>query len=295
MLTENFFAKGGEKNSDRDFSQNKALISRSQVKKDYLKKDFANPYFVKNKKPAGFNTKFYLKIFFIILIIYILIYSDLFKIKNLAIQGTEMIRPEELTALINNKLNTRRWFLIPRRNLFFYDKSDLQKAIKAKYNLSALEIKRGWQSLTIKIKEKISYLIVYNLGDQRFYLADMAGAVDEEIPKEGIAEFWQRFPILNINNQEIKIGENIITAKMVNYILDLDKNLKSQPFNIQGYEKEGIDEVSAVMKEGWRARFDVNSNIKDSVENLLLVYNKIDKSKTIEYIDLRFGNKVFYK
>jgi len=50
-------------------------------------------------------------------------------------------------------------------------------------------------------------------------------------------------------------------------------------------------------KEGWYALLDEETNFKTAFENMKLVLeNQIkDKRAELEYIDLRFSNKVFFK
>jgi hypothetical protein len=54
--------------------------------------------------------------------------------------------------------------------------------------------------------------------------------------------------------------------------------------------------VAAVTSEGWSMTFDINSDIVESINNLKLVLSqKIKDRKKLHYIDLRFGNKIFYQ
>lgn len=273
-------------------------ISRSQVRRDYNDKNFSNPYFERNKPQPKFNTWYYLKALLVIFLVYVVIYSDLFKVGNISVSGTEMISSEAFIQTVNQELSTYKFFVLPRRNTFFLGKKNLSDKINSTYNLESLKIKRGWQSLEISIKEKISYVILYNLKNQTFFFTDLNGRVVQEITKETALQYLgaKKFAVLNVNEDEIKIGDNVITDKMADYILNLDNYLKTQPgLNVQGYEKKGIDEVTLVTKEGWRAYFDINLDIKTSVDNLLLVRSKFNRDKKFEYIDLRFGDKVFYK
>ena len=276
------------------FSRQHFFKNKLNVKKDYQKKEFVNPYF-RNKKPSGgFNTGRYLKITGAILIIYLLIYSDLFRIEQIEIQGTEMIAIEELDAAAANFLNGRKWLVLPQNNLFLLDKPALARRLHGDFNLKQLTINRSWKKIKVTVQEKISYLIIFNKSN--FYFADDAGQIISEISQNKIGEYWHKFPILNVGEKKIKINDQIVSAKEVDFILRLNEALLVTPIRAQGFESGGEQEVNLVAKEGWRAYFDINVNLTASLDNLLLILKEKVKDQTkVEYIDLRFGDKVFYK
>lgn len=278
----------------KDFS-NSDYKSKVKVKKDYQKKKFVNPYFDKKVNiDRGFNTKFYLKILGVVLILYILIYSNFLRINNIEVQGTDMIRQDEFRQTVENRLNDWRWYLFPQRNLLLMSKSKLSRGITEKYSLNSLKIDRGWKSIKIIIEERASHIIVFN--NQNFYFLNQDGAINRQISKQEAEQYWDRFPVLNIGERNVNIGDEIASKEIAEFILKLDEEIRNSSLDIHGYELREEEELSLVAKAGWRAYFDINTDIKLSVENLILVLDeKVDNQSNLEYIDLRFGNKVFYK
>ncbi|MFA5029507.1 MAG: hypothetical protein WC518_02000 [Patescibacteria group bacterium] len=267
-----------------------------QVKKDYYRQRFINPYFNKDKKNKyqGFNTRFYLKILVAVFLLYLIVYSDLFKIGEISISGTDMISQTEFRQMVEKEINTWRWHFWPQRNQLLLSKKRLAQKITSQYSLSKLEIKKGWRRLQINLEEKISYLMVFNRG--KFYFTDAWGNVTREISPEEAQKYWTRFPILNTDQERVDIGSQITSEKMVNFILALSGKIKEMKLAISGYESRGQEEVSLVAKAGWRAYFDIDSDVAKSVENLELVLKeKIKDQKNLQYIDLRFGDKIYYK
>lgn len=276
-----------------DFAQQN-YQPKIKIRKDYQKKQFVNPYFDSKKAKGGFNTKLYLKIIAIILIIYVVLYSDLFKIENIEIQGAEMISQVEFRQIIEQELSAWRWYLLPQKNLILLSKKWLENKIRQKYSLNKLTIDKNWRTLKINLQEKISYLIIYN--QENFYFADLNGATIRAIPQKEIDQYWDKFPLLNIGQKPMAIGEVVASDKVVNFILRLNEQIKNAKVAIYGYELGEGERVTLVAKDGWRAYFDLASDPKIAVENLVLVLKeKINNPEAIEYIDLRFGNRVYYK
>ena len=265
--------------------------SRQNIKKDYQIKRFVNPYL--EKKSRKFNTKLYLQVILAIFLIYVVFYSDLFKIKTINITGLDIISEGEIKPIVEQKLSGWRFMIMPADNMLFMDKEGITRDINAKFRLKQLSVNRAWRSLKINLQEDVSYVIIFN---QKFYFADGDGIIQKEMDNESVKKYWDRFPVLNVSQPQINIGDHIISKTIIGYVLDLDKQLKAVGIYPKGYESGGTDQVNMVSKEGWKAYFDTGSDIKTSIDNLQLVLkDKVPDKNKLDYIDLRFGNKIFMK
>ena len=264
------------------------------VKRDYQAKKFNNPYF-NNNPEKKFNTKLYLKIVIAIFLIYVFIYSDLLKVKKIELIGTDIIPQEELSGVINNYLNHNIYFLFPRRNLLFLNKDGLKRELTLRYSLNKIEISKRWQKININIEEKVSSLLVYNQKDSAYYFVDFEGAITRQLTTEMADKYKIKFPQLT-TNQDLVIGNKIISARAVNFILELDKQLKAANYKIKEYTLGGVDSVAFWSTDGWMANFDVNSDMQSALDNLnLMLKKKVKDVKKLDYIDLSLGDKVFVK
>jgi len=267
---------------------------RRNIRRDYQKKDFQNPYFHQPKKIRRFKVGRYLKIISAIILIYVIVYSALFRIGGVGLAGNDLISRDEFLNVVNQNLKIKRFFILPQSNMIFFSKGRLARDLNAKYSLNKLTIRRGWRSLNITIEEKTSHLIIYNNKTQLFYFSDLAGAVTKELARDEAMSYASRFPILNINQDALNIGDQIAYNEFISFVLALDKSAKEAKINVQGYEKRGVDELALVAKDGWRAYFSIKNELKPALDNLILILK--EKSailKKIQYIDLTLGDKVF--
>ncbi len=263
--------------------------SKIQIRKDYKEKQFSNPYFSGNKK---FNTKLYLKIMFVIFIVYVFIYSDIFRIHKFEVTGNDLISQNEISDSISNYLSKNYFLIIPKDNMIFFSKESIKNDIMNKYVLEDVNVKRGWQSLGINITEKICFLIVFD--QKNYYYLSLDGTVLRQLPQDELGIRSDQLPTI-IYDKEIFIGEKILTDKKINFILDLDEMIKEASLVPKSYESRGVLDVAVIIDPGWKAYFDINSNIEKSVENLeIIIKNKISDLRNINYIDLRTGDKVYY-
>ena len=266
---------------------------RRHIRRDYYNKNYNNPYFSKQaEKKANFNTKLYVRILLIIFLIYVVIYSDLFKVREVEIKGTDMIPAEEIRIITNEKMSGFRWLIFPKKNLMFLDEKDLSVAINNKYFLNRLDIDKSWQKLTIDLEEKPAYLIYNNLKSQ--YFLDLTGGITKEMTTEDISKYSSRFPTVYVM-QDVKVGDKPVSARFVNFILELDKEIKAKNIKVKNYESGGVDQVNLVREDGSRIYFSINIPMSQSLENMEAIFAQKLRNQKFEYLDLRSGDKVYYK
>ncbi|MEI6627448.1 MAG: hypothetical protein WCL61_02530 [bacterium] len=269
--------------------------SSCNIKRDYHNKQFANPYYERKKGRFGFNLVIYLEAIFVIFLVYLVFYSDLFKIKTIELRGNDMIKKEDFISHVDNNISYWRFFLVPNKNLLAFDANRLRERIKEKYNLNKLDINRHWQELDIAIEEKISYLIINNASSTKSYLSDTDGIVTQELTGEEYQKYTDRFPHFLIKQNEINLGDKLLTARNVNFVIDLDKIAKDEGLNPANYQVGGANEINLTTKQGWQAYFDINNDAITAVKNLKLVLQQKIGEQKFQYIDMRLLNKVFYK
>ncbi len=265
---------------------------RKHIKRDYYNKTFFNPYFNKKAK-AGlkFNTKMYIRVLTAVFLAYLIIYSSLFKVKAIEVQGTDMINPDEIRALVDSDINKTKLLVFPGRNLIFINSNKIQNDISAKYSLDKLQVIKGWQKLTVSLQEKAAYLIVSN-GKSYFFI-DADGTITKELNADDLNKYQTKFPSLIIN-KDLKVGDSPVSGRAINYALELNQTLKSTGVKVKGFESGEVDQITVDTVAGWKAYFNINLPMQQSVDNLLLVLNKKLAGKKFDYIDLRFGDRVTY-
>jgi len=269
-----------------------SVPGRRHIKRDYYNKTFSNPYFNKKAKSGHrFNTKLYIQALTAVFLLYLIIYSDLFKVKSVEVQGADMINPEEIRSMAWADINRLKMLVFPGRNLIFINSNRISQEISAKYSLNKIEVEKGWQKISITIEEKAAYLIAYN--DKAYYFIDASGTVTKELTAEDLAEYRNKFPILSLN-QDLKVNNQPISGRFINYVLELNDAFKANNIRVRGFESGEVDQATVLTEAGWKALFNINMPLSRSVENMMLVLNKKLAGKKFDYIDLRFGDRVSF-
>ncbi|MFA5020778.1 MAG: hypothetical protein WC517_01810 [Patescibacteria group bacterium] len=269
-----------------------SVPGRRHIKRDYYNKTFSNPYFNKKAKSGRqFNTKLYIQALTAVFLLYVIIYSDLFKVKSVEVSGADMINPEEIRSIAQADINRMKMLIFPGRNLIFINSNRISQEISAKYSLNKIEVKKGWQGIAITIEEKAAYLIAYN--GKAYYFIDASGTVTKELTADDLAKYRDKFPILSLG-QDLKANDRPISDRFVNYALELNDAFKGNNIKVRGFESGEVDQITVLAEAGWKAFFNINMPLSRSVENMTLVLNKKLAGKKFDYIDLRFGDRVSF-
>lgn len=302
------------------------MVHRSEVSRG--KNPFSKHY---QKKSRLLKIYGFLAIVLILGLGYFLLYSDRFEIKNIDVSGTRNIRADDIKSIAESQIAERRFLIFKQRNLFAFSKKELTEKINDKYVLDDLRINKDLPgSLKIEIKEKIS-LVIW-VSNNRYYNLDSNGIAISEIlnlnkskstknkTQEETAPEPEFFDIKPLNsgelidnreissfplifdetNNEVVLGQSVISSDMISIILNLNKkipekiNISVNSFKIP---ELGSREVKIVTNEKWEIYFDTNKDIEMQLNNLKLTLDEKIKGNrsSLQYIDLRFGNRVYYQ
>jgi hypothetical protein len=161
-------------------------------------------------------------------------------------------------------------------------------------------------------EERISSLI-WVTGEKRYYL-DLNGQIVrtvqlEESINQAVSDDLvivrsqlaaQQYPIIyDLSNQPAVTNQFVIEPQIIQFILDLTENIKAKAdFDLSHYNlaDAGAQDITLVTKEGWQVHFSFKQNLQVQVKKLLLLLSEeISDRSNLQYIDLRFGDKVFYQ
>lgn len=285
---------------------------KSKRKIDYQQKDLKNPFFQKKGKAKVKKWMIFILVIVILAIaLRFLVNSPIFLIKNIEIYGTKTISKNEILNIYQDQLEKHRFFILPQNNIFFFDKDRLEKKIEDKYILQDLEISKKYlDTIIIELEETITS-VVYLTRDQAYYL-DLKGQVISEVKSFDESDNENRaievlrnravaenLPVIyNEENIEVKIGDSVVASEVIEFIIELNEKLTEANIAIDYFQinPENNKEVWAKTSVGYEIYFSRDLEIISQIQNLTVVLEeKIKNPADLEYIDLRFGQKVFYK
>jgi cell division septal protein FtsQ len=278
---------------------------KKKIKKDYHSKSLNNPFFrskkkdkdkVKSKKrfiPIGFI------LLFIVAIIYIIFFSSYFQIKNIEVNGLSRVDNYPLLTIVDEQMNSKRWLFFSERNLLIFDATDLEYNIQDKLKLDSIKISKNLpNTLTIEVEER---KVAFVWQESETYLfSDSSGCIIREPLLED--ELLLEYPILT-NDLGLNYLNNLDC-------IDLDLSYFDAMFNLYDQLKQyaEIDFLNFVLSEernsltvdlelGPKVIFNTKEDLLKQVNKLLAIKSeqKEEDFLALEYIDLRFGDLIYFK
>lgn len=220
-------------------TQDEPQFTRRHLRyKTNVRHHYANPLFPKFK-PQGRSFSPRLKSVLILIpliaLAWFFLYSSVFRIDQVFIEGNEELSREQITDVVTNTMNERRWFILPQSNIFLLSSERLKNALDEAYVFESLSIDRHFRymSLSVNVKERIPGLTF--VSQNRSYYLDLHGFVTHAVG-EG-EEIRPTFPVVrDHNNRPTAVKQQMMSEPMVQALFTIRESLpKETPFTIESF------------------------------------------------------------
>ena len=238
-----------------------------------------------------------------------------FKIKNIEVVGNKVIDAKDIENVAREELSGNYFWLFPKTDFLIYPKDTIKKELVDKFKrFKSVSLKlTDAKTLQVSVTEREGkYLwcgdtlpVSNNTNDLKCFFLDSTGYIFDQAPYfSGNIYFKFYGTVDDINNP---IGTSFLPSNFENIIyfkqsLD-DMQLKPSLFYLEDGGDGDIYLVSKnILTEDPKIIFKLDSDFEKIVENLQVAINADplmtelkNKYDSLLYIDLRFGNKVYYK
>lgn len=298
-------------------------------------KDGNNPYKLKKPISFKKKLEVLLFITSLFSMSFIIIFHPFFHINKINIEGLQRIKESEIKDDILGILKDKKFVIFPKTSYMFTDIDEIKNILKDKYPIESIVIKKSFPNeLLVALEEKIS-TIIYSDGNKYSYLGldgnivETLGKIDADEWTENI-EMTTTTLADGAIRQEKKVIARIykpniknILAKFGDYPILYDIRGASSPESIKPLVKtkivlgiinwfnflnkktsipfgyiiieNGIGKGIINTREEWNLTVDVLNNFEAQTDELnLLLKEKIDR-KNLNYIDLSYPGKVYWK
>ncbi|MBU1092002.1 hypothetical protein KKA27_04040 [Patescibacteria group bacterium] len=224
---------------------------------------------------------------------------DNLKIKQVSIEGTFVLSEQELREKVESILEAKILNVFPQNRVFSFPSEKAKDILMEQFGrIDEIKIEKNLDSnVLIKISERKPVALLCWDGEENesCFFADKSGVLFEKAPVFSSGVFLKFF---DDRKYGTKLGEKklLINEEVFQEILDFAKGLEQFLLveKIRLKEEDGCEFYST---DGRYLILDIKSDWNLMYDNFIaLLENTISKSnENFEYIDLRFGNKVFFK
>jgi len=275
----------------------------------YSPRSYQNPFFGRRrKKIRRFSLKTKLLVLSALLVagalIWVLFFNSYFLVDNIQINSGQNIPAGKIYDIITGQLEKSRLFFFSQNNIFAFSRRQAKNAILKEFYVSDLKIKKKLpRTLMIYFREE-QVAAAWAEGDS-YYLIDnkmtILSAADPLVLSGGLPVLKNVSKENQIKSEGGLIKKVSIGDKYFSGCLNLFKQFSDISLAV-----DNVCEVNAPETEirlniaGGRPkiRFNIDDDLNKQFTRLtVLLAEKINQEKLakLEYIDLRFGDKIYYK
>ena len=227
-------------------------------------------------------------------------YLQIYKIE---ISGNNLINSDDLIKKIKTNLEGKYFGLFPKANIFIIPKDKISAELPENFKrIKKISLdKKYFGAIAVKIDERNNAVLFCEKEDCAY--ADEKGFVFEKAPYFSGAVFLKLVEQRNSDSGENAktideyLGTSFIAESEFKKILEFDGLINKIGGGVSEVvlKKENIYEF--YMNEGWKIILNDKNEPQSAYLNLItaLDANIKDKRPKLDYIDLRLGNKIYFK
>ena len=299
-----------------------------QFKPDYLKEE-------KPKKNRLLKFFLFTTVFLILAagIVYLAIFSPIFKINNIFVTGNKDTDTAEIMQISSQILQNKFFNKISKHNLILLPDREISGAILSRYpEIKKVAIKKGLKdhSFTIEIEERkpcavwcrvipqeplaisTSSVSVSSSSAPIRITATSSNQISPEVEKcffidEG-GFLFKPAPqmsggllatVYNEMEENLDVRMTAADSKVVKFILDAKKELSAANLNLTEFiiNSKAPGDLEIIAPQGWLIYLNIDNSPASQIWALKQVLEQELKEKRtqLEYVDLRVQNRVYYK
>lgn len=251
------------------------------------------------KKRYSFNLQrskkkifsFFLLIVFSSIFLYLFFFSPYFQIETISIYNAKTVDQNKVINLVK-KETKHRFLFLESESILILNKKEIKNDILNDFpKIENVKIKRDFpHEVIIYITERLPVAIFCNQNNH-CYLLDKNGVIFDFAKNNN-------FFIIKDNSgkKKLNLGNQVMSQETVSKILKIKDSVKTISFKSLSIEED--HKFSFHSLEGPEIYFDLNEDINQQIFDLNSFFKKYfpdGELEKVDYIDVRFGNRVFWK
>lgn len=294
-----------------------------------------NPFRKENKKGKRIFYFYLLLIFFSFLsTFFLVIFHPFFRINNLEIKGLQRIKENEIKSVTLDLLNLKSFIFLPNYSYFKVNIQDISEILKERFPIESINIKKVFpDQLQIEIEEKITTIIYDNSKEYSFInlegdvieifrkvasyeweekkeISTSTNEIGEIVKTENIIDRKHEPDVKNLindignypiiydkRNQEIEINKNVLSQEQSEKIVTWfgllkNTNIKLKYFLIDDYS---TGQLNIQTLDGWYIKTNIEREVEPQIRELETLLKQEIKGSFLNYIDLRYSDRIYWK
>ncbi|MES3004880.1 MAG: hypothetical protein V4690_02060 [Patescibacteria group bacterium] len=220
------------------------------------------------------------------------------RVTSVVLNGEVLVSESEVVAVTKDYVSGSYFFLFPKNNTFWYPQKKLTNLLKDTFKrIDTIDVELdGPNTIVIDITER-KPVAIWDNGTEGTYFMDMNGTIFSSAPTFSGNAYLKYYGLVEGD----PIGQQYIAPEDFHKITEFIESVKTNSVYPVHFIAKTKDSFSLVLSGGTEVYFDNKVSLDVLAENFKALLKtpelavQKDGSILAEYIDLRFGNKLFYK
>ncbi len=234
------------------------------------------------------------------ILMYLAVFSPFAQVAAVEARGTKTVEARDVEEM-TRRLFPKNFVFAQTQSIFLLPVQNIEQNLKNTFpQFKKVQVQRNWfqRKAVIAIEERAGKA-VWCQGSGKCFLVDEDGVLFLEIGPQNAL-----YRLLSENYEELDLGDSIGDVSSLRSLLsmyeELDREnfLEEQGFSFLSFELGSGEKLEGTTSEGWKIFFTLQKDIKWQSQKLRAVLKEKvarDKRKTLEYIDVRFGDQAYVK
>ncbi len=285
-------------------------------RKRYAQRSFRNPYFQPKRRP-----RWIVPVAALVAAggvgagAWALFASPALAIKTVRVEGNETIAAEDVTSAVWADLDEPAFWLFRRSNRLLFDAKRLTQELQGRFSFADVEVGRHGSALDVRVRERQSQLL-WRSGDA-VALVDDSGTVIRLLSPDEVAGLSRPDPapgpgqtlapiarlkrlrlFTDADKAPVSPGTRVLSGKEAAGCLAFEQHLLDQGIAFTQIQVDRSSGAWMAVKtlSGYDILFDPLNDVDGQATRLAALFRDTVKSQTgLTYVDLRFGDHVYYK
>lgn len=273
---------------------------------------YKNPFFPKNRRGGAGRKKANLRGILLAVIIavvlggwgYLFLKSSYFTISRIDVYGDSETMRKAVLDSVNLLSSGRKWLVLPENNIYIFPKAEAEEKIKQQLILEELVITKQYPNV-LRVDFKVKKPAIQLASEKWLYVLDASGEVIERKPSDGSASSTlglaaAEMPVLDGGKNDLEISSRGIEGDLAQFIIGVWGRLTEKTgvaIKFFSFVPDSPSSLKIKTEEGWDIILNTHISADSQIEKLsaLLKERDLTDRRNLNYIDLRFGDRIFYK
>jgi len=256
-----------------------------------------SPHQFRRKKSILRNRYFWIFVLIVIAVgtlTNLLIFHATFQIQEIRVVGNQQVATAKIQNLVREQTRKKILFF-DSESIFLIDAKKIGASLLTQFpQIGSADTKRDFPNqLEVSIRERVPVAVF--LQEQNLFLVDEEGIAFKHASGTPLNIFTIQDQIFE---RDISLGDQVVEKEKLTQFLSIGSHLKEADLLLESVEVLSQERVNARVFVGWEIYFNLAQNLDWQLEKLTLVLeNQISEEQRgeLEYIDVRFGDKAYYR